>query len=44
MRWLDAIKKQCTARSLELTDAKMKGRDREQWKIFGSGTIDGLIE
>ena len=38
--WLNGTKKECTARSLELRDAKVMCMDREQWKDFVSTTND----
>ena len=32
--WLDGVKKACNTRALELSDAKVKCMDRDQWRDF----------
>ena len=41
-RWLDGNREACSARSLELRDAKVKCMDREQWQDLVNGTNGGI--
>ena len=42
LRWLVGFKKVCIARLLELTDAKMKCRSRQQGRDFLKGANSGM--
>jgi len=41
-RWLDGVYKAHIARSLELKDAKVRCRDRNQWRSVVNDTSGGV--
>ena len=41
-RWLDGVKKACSARLQELRDAEVSCMDREQWRVFVNGARVGV--
>ena len=40
--WLDGVKKECSARSLELSDAKVMCMNRQHWRDFVEATNGGV--
>ena len=41
-RWLDGVKRFCTANSTELRDAKLKCMDTEQPRAYANGVNTGM--